>query len=129
MLSGRIDVKDVRVNLFSMFTAGVAAVLACFSVRANEGEARWVQSYDAGYTDRNGAHAGGSEIMHLVPHKGKLYAANGYWVDSRWVLPPDSEKQSAPVLRLDSAAGRWQVDLDTGKANGFDLRYMKGNIL
>jgi len=129
MLSGRIGVKDVRVNFSSMLTAGVAAVLACFSVRADEAEARWVQSYDAGYTDRNGAHAGGSEIMHLVPHKGKLYAANGYWVDSRWVIPPDAEKQSAQVLRLDSAGGRWQVDLDTGKANGFDLRYMKGNIL
>ena len=129
MLSGRIGVKDVRVNFSSMLTAGVAAVLACFSVRADEAEARWVQSYDAGYTDRNGAHAGGSEIMHLVSHKGKLYAANGYWVDSRWVIPPDAEKQSAQVLRLDSAGGRWQVDLDTGKANGFDLRYMKGNIL
>ena len=129
MLSGRIGMKDVRVNLSSMLTAGVAAVLACFSVRADEAEARWVQSYNAGYTDRNGAHAGGSEIMHLVPHKGKLYAANGYWVDSRWVIPPDAEKQSAQVLRLDSADGHWQVDLDTGKANGFDLRYMKGNIL
>ncbi|SVD73372.1 uncharacterized protein METZ01_LOCUS426226, partial [marine metagenome] len=48
MLSGRIDVKYFRVNLFSMLIAGVAAVLACFSVRANEGEARWGQSYDAG---------------------------------------------------------------------------------
>ncbi|MFP6634260.1 MAG: hypothetical protein VCD16_16630, partial [Planctomycetota bacterium] len=27
---------------------------------------RWAQSYDAGYTDKGGAHAGGSEIMHLV---------------------------------------------------------------
>ena len=105
------------------------AVLACLNAEADESSLRWDQSYNAGYTDRSGAHAGGSEIMHLVPHKGKLYAANGYWVDSRWVIPPDAEKQSAQVLRLDSADGRWQVDLDTGKANGFDLRYMKGNIL
>jgi len=88
----------------------------------------WTQSYDAGYTDNKGAHAGGSEIMHLVPHKGKLYAANGYWMDSRWQKPP-ARQQSAQVLRLDSADGRWQVDLDMGKSNGRNLRYMKGNIL
>ena len=91
--------------------------------------APWMQSYDAGYIDRNGAYAGGSEIMHLAAHKGKLYAANGYWGDSRWVIPPDAEKQSAQVLRLDRADGRWQVDLDLGKSNGLGLRYMKGNIL
>ncbi len=90
---------------------------------------RWTQSYDAGHTDDNGAYAGGSEIMHLVSHKGKLYAANGYWVDARWVIPPDAEKQSAQVLRLDSTDGSWQVDLDTGRSNGYGLRYMKGNIL
>ena len=90
---------------------------------------RWVQSYDAGYTDAGDAHAGGSEIMHLVAHKGKLYAANGYWVDSRWVIPPDAQKQSAQVLRKDTADGSWQVDLDMGRSNGFGLLYMKGNIL
>jgi len=91
--------------------------------------ADWTQSYDAGCTDRNGAYAGGSEITHLAPHKGKLYAANGYWEDSRWENRPYADKQSAQVLRLDSADGRWEVDLDMGKSNGYGLRYMKGNIL
>jgi len=89
----------------------------------------WTQSYDAGYTDGNGAYAGGSEIMHLAAHKGKLYAANGYWEDSRWENRPYADRQSAQVLRLDSADGRWEVDLDMGKSNGYGLRYMKGNIL
>jgi len=89
----------------------------------------WTQCYDAGYTDGNGAYAGGSEIMDLAAHKGKLYAANGYWEDSRWVEPPYADKQSAQVLRLDSADGRWEVDLDMGRSNGHGLRYMKGNIL
>ncbi len=89
----------------------------------------WTLSYDAGYTDANDAWAGGSEIMHLAAHAGKLYAANGYWVDARWVIPPDAQKQSAQVLRLDAADGKWQVDLDTGRSNEFGLRYMKGNIL
>ena len=91
--------------------------------------ARWTQSYDAGYRDANDAYAGGSEIMHLVAHKGKLYAANGYWVDAHWAIPPDAQKQSAQVLRLDRSDGKWQVDLDLGKSNGHDLTYMKGNIL
>ena len=91
--------------------------------------ARWVQSYDAGYTDDRGAYAGGSEIMHLVAHKGRLYAANGYRVDARWVIPPDEKKQSAQVLRLDSPESTWQVDLERGKSNGLDPLYVKGNIL
>ena len=103
-------------------------IVTCAPLGADE-QARWIQSYDAGYTDDRGAFAGGSEIMHLAAHKGKLYAANGYWVDSHWDIPPDAERQSAQVLRLDSADGRWQVDLDMGKSNGLGLGYMKGNIL
>ena len=104
---------------------GSAIALTSFAL----GENRWRQSYDAGYVDQSGAYAGGSEIMHLVAHKGKMYAANGYWVDARWVIPPEGRKQSAQVLRLDQADGEWQVDLDTGKTNGMGLEYMKGNVL
>jgi len=95
-----------------------------------KGEKRWVQSFDAGYTDAKGAWAGGSEMMHLASHKGKLYASNGYWVDSRWVIPPEGQRQSAQVLRLDSPDAQWQVDLDMGKSNDeLGLEFMKGNIL
>ena len=89
----------------------------------------WFQSYSAGYLDHQGQFAGGSEIMHIVSHKGKLYAANGYWMDARWVIPPEGQKQSSQVLRLDSAESHWQVDLDSGKSNKFGLEYMKGNVL
>lgn len=92
--------------------------------------ARWVQSYDAGYRDANGAWAGGSEMMHLASHKGMLFASNGYWVDARWVIAPEGQRQSAQVLRLDAAESLWQVDLDMGRENdGLGLEYMKGNIL
>ena len=91
--------------------------------------AKWRQSFDAGYFDAHGKWAGGSEIMHLAAHAGSLYAANGYWLDARWVIPPEGQKQSAQVLRLDKADGKWQVDLDLGKANDLGLEYMKGNIL
>jgi len=113
---------------WSFLLATVGLVLNCRQVEA-ESPGRWVQSYDAGYVDQNGAYAGGSEIMHLAAHRGKLFAANGYWMDGRWAIPPDGQKQSAQVLRLDSTDGQWQVDLETGKTNEFGLEYMKGNIL
>ena len=89
----------------------------------------WIQSYNSGYIDKKGKFAGGSEIMHLVSHKGKIYAANGYWMDARWVIPPIGQRQSAQVLRLDSSESEWQVDLDTGLSNDHGLEYMKGNVL
>lgn len=104
-------------------------LIGCFSNLDAEEVARWTLSYDAGYRDASGAYAGGSEIMHLVSHQGKIYAANGYWMDAHWVIPPDGQKQSAQVLRLDRSDGSWQVDLEMGATNGYDLRYMKGNIL
>ena len=75
------------------------------------------QSYKAGDRDGNSRYAGGTEIMHLVPHKGKLYAANGYWTDSRWLVDY-KERQSAQVLRLDFSDGQWEVDLEMGESNG-----------
>ena len=91
-----------------------------FSVLANGSEqnpkARWTQSYDAGYLDKKGVYAGGSEIAYCFPQ--------GKTLRIQWVLggcplgdPPDGQKQSAQVLRLDSLAGNWQVDLDMGQTN------------
>ena len=81
-------------HLLGKSLGAIGVMVAACSVVGAAAPAQWVQSYDAGYIDRNGAYAGGSEIMHLVAHKGKLYAANGYWLDARWVIPPDAEKQS-----------------------------------
>ncbi|MEM7010041.1 MAG: NIPSNAP family protein [Verrucomicrobiota bacterium] len=107
----------------------LAFVFVTILIDITVAEPKWNQSYSAGYTDKNGEWAGGSEIMHLAAHKEKLYASNGYWVDARWEIPPDGKKQSAQVLRLDTAGGEWVVDLDAGKSNGLGLQYMKGNIL
>ena len=107
----------------------LALLFAALANGTAQQQAHWTQSYDAGYEDLSGAYAGGSEIMHIVSHKGKLYASNGYWVDAHWVIPPDGQKQSAQVLRLDSLTEQWQVDLDMGRSNDRELAYMKGNIL
>lgn len=117
----------MRLNILVGILVGVFFIQS--GIEASSAEEGWSQSYSAGYEDQQGSFAGGSEIMHLVSHKGKLYAANGYWMDSRWVIPPEGQKQSTQVLRLDSSDSAWQVDLDTGKSNGHGLEYMKGNVL
>jgi hypothetical protein len=74
----------------------------------------WERSYKSGCRDDAGKLAGGSETLHLVPHKGKLFAAVGYWMDPRnpWYGGSPVTGSWAQVLRLDGPAARWQVDLD-----------------
>jgi len=67
----------------------------------------WSRSFSAGYADAAGKYVGGSEILFLVPYEGKLYAANGYWMDNR------EAQSSSQVLRLDAPGATWQQDLDT----------------
>ncbi|MHC4780666.1 MAG: hypothetical protein ACYTFG_19015, partial [Planctomycetota bacterium] len=76
----------------------------------------WVKSFEAGTTDGKGRYMGGSEILHLVGHAGKLYAANGSWMDSRnlWYGGKDLRAGWAQVLRLDAPDGKWEVDLELG---------------
>ena len=71
---------------------------------------RWEQSFKAGEIDDAGRLVGGTEIVHLVSHKGRLYAGNGYWMDTRgYANIPWSQ-----VLVLDSPDATWKVDLALG---------------
>ena len=128
---GKIILRKIMLTKSHLKTTGrTCLVLSAIAIAAGKTSADgWSLSYSAGYTDRNGAWAGGSEIMHIVPQKGRRHALNGDWRDSRWKDRPYPERQSAQVLRLDSADAQWQVDLDTGRSNNLDSRYMKGNIL
>lgn len=67
----------------------------------------WEQALQPGKGD--GA-VGGTEILHLVAHKGRLFAGNGYWMDTRG----PANTPWAQVLVLDSPAGQWKVDLAMG---------------
>jgi poly(A) polymerase len=40
---------------------------------------QWSKDLDLPYTDVNGSALTGTEIIHLVTHKGKIYAGNSYW--------------------------------------------------
>jgi hypothetical protein len=59
---------------------------------------------------------GGTELRALVAHSGKLYAANGYWVDQ----PGPEGQQGAQILVLDAPHAQWRVDHD------FDERMSNG---
>ena len=68
----------------------------------------WSASFLAGCTDRNGRFAGGSQVIHLVPHKGRLYAANGYWKDGRnvWYGGTNAGTGWSQVLALRESCAR-----------------------
>ncbi|NIP24722.1 MAG: hypothetical protein GWN55_04845 [Phycisphaerae bacterium] len=71
----------------------------------------WEQSFRAGMIDQStGKPIRGTEIVHLVAHKGRLYAGNGYWMDTRGY----ANIPWAQVLVLDSRKGAWKVDLALG---------------
>ncbi|MDH5287792.1 MAG: hypothetical protein OEX23_14300 [Betaproteobacteria bacterium] len=76
----------------------------------------WSASFRAGCTDRNGRLAGGSQVMHLVSHRGSLYAANGFWQDRRnvWYGGIDQYSGWGQVLRLSGPDEAWVVDLELG---------------
>ena len=59
---------------------------------------------------------GGSEILHLVTHKDKLFASVGYWEDENniWYGGNDFNLGWAQIIRLDNADGIWEVDFDLG---------------
>jgi len=79
-------------------------------------EPGWERSYQAGGIDVNGEFMGGSTIVHLVGHKGKLYAGNSYWLDANhyWYGGANANTPWAQVLRLDSPGGEWVEDLELG---------------
>ena len=72
----------------------------------------WQKSFTAGHNDKLGNYLGGSQMMHLVPHKGKLYAAVSYWMDKGcvWYGHGRSKGRWAQILRLDGPTTGWEQD-------------------
>lgn len=74
----------------------------------------WQRSWAAGTIDQAGRRMGGTELLHIVSHKGKLYAGTGYWLDPRNVLYGGTDPNDfwAQILRLDGPDAHWRVDLE-----------------
>lgn len=89
------------------------AVLVCFGLLGPAGvraegagpAARFERSYQAGETDPQGRFLGGTEILHLVAHAGRLYAGNGYWMETDI---PRGQVKGAQVMVLEEAGGAWR---------------------
>ncbi|MCX6898273.1 MAG: hypothetical protein NT105_06190 [Verrucomicrobia bacterium] len=62
-------------------------------------------SMQAGFRDTNGNYVAGTEIMHLVPYKGRLYAGNSLWMEKEPAI-----SKACQVLVLDSPKGQWRVE-------------------
>ena len=62
-------------------------------------------SMKAGFRDTNGNYVAGTEIMHLVPYKGRVYAGNSLTLEEEPTIP-----KACQVLVLDSPKGRWRVE-------------------
>jgi len=105
---------------FNPWKPGFALVATCIILICGAARAQviWERSYEAGSTDTNGAYMGGSQMMHLVPYRGSLYAGLSYWMDRRndflYGAGTNVHAGWGQVLRLDSPDGQWEVDLEMG---------------
>jgi len=92
----------------SLVTVVMFLVVFSFHNACAEG---WKKSYHAGTFDKNLNYMGGTEIMSLASHKGKLYAATGMWKNS--IPLPDSI--GAQILVKESPGKKWKLDYQTDK--------------
>lgn len=65
----------------------------------------WKSDLDLPYTDPNGQRLTGTEVIHLVAHKGKLYAGNSYWAEN-------NAPRQGQVWVKNSAQGPWYRDFE-----------------
>ena len=63
------------------------------------------RSLQAGVRDANGQLITGTEVDFLVPHQGRLYAANCLWLETDPAVP-----KACQILVLDSPKGQWRVE-------------------
>jgi len=91
--------------LFIAITTLLAAALARGAETSVLARLSFQASMQAGARDTNGQVMAGTEVMHLVPHQGRLYAGNSLWMEK----DPDVPK-ACQVLVLDAPTNQWRVD-------------------
>ncbi len=94
----------------------VVVMLAPLCTAVAEDSGGFDVSFVAGSRDSAGQLMGGTEIRNLVAHGGRLFAANGYWMET----PRGPWTPGPQVLVLDAAGKPWRVDHE------FDERLYNG---
>lgn len=69
--------------------------------------------FQAGVRDDGGRFMGGTELVAILPHAGKLYATSGM----SWDKPGDDPAPGAQILVLDKPGGSWRLDYELPKKN------------
>lgn len=64
-------------------------------------EFNWTKDLDLPFIDTIGNYLTGTEIIHSLPHKGKLYAGNSYWAEN-------TAPKRGQVWVKESATGNWK---------------------
>jgi hypothetical protein len=109
----------VYYNFFSLVggQSGLRRASTGMKVTANStspeetGYLSWQISYSAGVTDSQGNYLGGTEIMDIVAHKGKLYASISMWMDTPSLNGSDNEpKKGCQLLVKDSPDSPWRLE-------------------
>jgi hypothetical protein len=100
MLKARRDILVLTILL----TAGAAL--------AGQHTAGFHQVFQAGSRDPKGNFMGGTIMAALVPHDGKLFAANGF----TWDQPGEDPAPGAQILVLDRPGGEWRLDYELKKS-------------
>lgn len=90
----------------------------------------WTRSFRSGGRDENGEFLGGSEVHHIVGHKGKLYAATGYWMDENNPYYSGGKRtQWAQVMVKETRNAPWKEAFDTGDASANGKGVLRPEIL
>jgi hypothetical protein len=79
----------------------------------------WKQSLPIRWGEAQITAIGGTELRELAVFDKKLFAGNGYWMDTE---AGNSALPGAQVLRLDSSDSQWQVDLELTDRTPLGLR-------
>lgn len=97
IFSGYRWLKSRRIQIALL--AGATTICSTTACPANPTNDPYTVSFQAGRSSG----IGGTELMNLVAHQGKLFAGTGFWEDGDPYEGPE-------ILRLDSSRGTWIVE-------------------
>ncbi len=71
---------------------------------------QWSQEVNLPYQDSLGQNLTGTEIMHIISHKGELFAGNSYWGEN-------SDPRQGQVWHKNNYAAQWALDFQMPAPN------------